>query len=375
MSAKHVIVTGAGAPAAEGAPIQSKLLQRFWETEQSDLREARLFRRANPDPGVPWPNPWFEVLFDLDLYFKKFFGIDVGREPTSAGSGKEFEFPTFEEALGMLDLALFNQEDFPDFQEHPYHAAIGMTRYHLIALIASGLSKAVPDIGKHHLRLVESLRKIGRLQQTAFVTLNYDMLLDKALERTVGPENVDYVVQFRSQGNHIATRITDGIPLVKVHGSLDWLYCACCRTLDRDDVRRVIPGLFEGTPFCSCGNVKRPMIVAPSFVKSFSNLALQKLWATAEEFIGAAERIVFCGYSLPDADLNFKYLIKRAQLRSQGRKEVIVINSHQHKADSDKKQEADRYKRFFGTDISLAYTNYSFEEFAYDPTIADAARN
>jgi hypothetical protein len=46
-----------------------------------------------------------------------------------------------------------------------------------------------------------------------------------------------------------------------------------------------------------------------------SNFHLQTIWRSAEQDLAAAKQIVFCGYSLPDADLHLKYLFKRVEMK------------------------------------------------------------
>jgi hypothetical protein len=76
-------------------------------------------------------------------------------------------------------------------------------------------------------------------------------------------------------------------------------------------------------------------------------------------------RIIFCGYSFPDADIHIKYLLKRAQTNRNTSLEFTVINHHPGKQASEIELEKCRYKRFLGSAVD--FTTKSFEEFVADP--------
>jgi len=76
---KTAIFLGAGASAAEGAPIQSALFRKYFGS-----------------PRVQKHSPMYR---DLAQFFKSIFNINL------AAPLKKITFPTFEEALGVLDLA------------------------------------------------------------------------------------------------------------------------------------------------------------------------------------------------------------------------------------------------------------------------------
>lgn len=89
-----MIFTGAGASAADGAPIQAALFKAFaCELRANDNR--KLYHSAwSSDEALP-------------PYFREFFGIDIFRDDLD-----EVDFPTFEEALGVLELARGRDDSF-----------------------------------------------------------------------------------------------------------------------------------------------------------------------------------------------------------------------------------------------------------------------
>jgi hypothetical protein len=77
------------------------------------------------------------------------------------------------------------------------------------------------------------------------------------------------------------------------------------------------------------------------------------------------QHVVFCLYSLPDADMHIKYLLKRAQTNRSGLLKFTVINNFPGKLSNVCTEEEYRFKRFLGAAVN--YTGLSFEEFANDP--------
>ncbi|MBD8490866.1 SIR2 family protein [Echinicola sp. CAU 1574] len=354
MNITDVIITGAGASAAEGIPIQSQLFKKFWVRNSESLLKVRSIQNKDQLRA-------FDIVLDnIDRYLQRFFNVDV-----LSIQDDKVQFPTFEEALGILDLALTYGEEFEDSSE----GDIKTIQSDLIFLIAKSILQEMPNSPQCHVKLVDELFRMGRLQSTAFLTTNYDLLLDDALIQKVGSGNLDYrVVLLRNDESYVIGN--ESITLLKLHGSLDWIYCPSSKTLIKESVERIIPN-DSMTPFFECANIPRPVIIPPSFIKSLSNFYIQQIWMEAEKIIRDAERLIFCGYSFPDADLNFKYLLKRSQLGSKTLREVVVINNHQGKAASVLAEESNRYRRFFGPGINVKFSDWSFGDFANNPSIID----
>lgn len=82
------------------------------------------------------------------------------------------------------------------------------------------------------------------------------------------------------------------------------------------------------------------------------------------------EHIVFCGYSFPDADIHLKYVLKRREVLdvpANRRKLLIsVFNSHPGKSSAQKKDEEERYKRFFVAPV-ISHQDAGFDEFSSNP--------
>jgi hypothetical protein len=142
------------------------------------------------------------------------------------------------------------------------------------------------------------------------VTFNYDVGLDWAL---------------RSSGlmpNYHLEGSTGDIPLLKLHGSLNWAECESCHKIvtstdplegDVGTLRlhRVQKFVWKAAPRCSCGGpvpFEKPVLVPPSWDKSEYRQTIRAVWKRAAQELAEATTIIICGYSIPESDSFFKYL-------------------------------------------------------------------
>jgi len=125
---------------------------------------------------------------------------------------------------------------------------------------------------------------------------------------------------YRRESSHFGT-------LLKLHGSINWLYCKTCHRLELglSDSKRYLkvmnrvagPSiqqalLTDGSPCPTCQSKLRPLLVAPTHLKDYRNPHLAQVWYEAERVLRDATRAIFIGYSLPEDDVEVIYLLKRS---------------------------------------------------------------
>ena len=340
MPVEDVIFLGAGASAADGAPLQNQLFRSYFQ-----------HRQLQND----------EISDSLRKFFKDFFGIIVSNE------NDDIDYPTFEEILGILELAIARGESFKHYPLLPGSPKIQSVREQLIFLVARILKETLKVERLNHDRIVRRLAHEKRLSKTAFISLNYDILIDNAITDAHAIIDLDYGISFtnfRKKNDWHKPRKGRSVVLYKLHGSLNWLYCPTCIAVTITPKEKSVSTLIERPIACKvCYSNMIPIIIPPTFFKVMSNYYLQLIWRSAENTLRKAERIFFCGYSFPDADVHIKYLLKRVELNRGRTPEIFIINNHSGKHDANKLQEESRYKRFFSNKQKIHYLNLSFEEF------------
>jgi NAD-dependent SIR2 family protein deacetylase len=362
---KTAIFLGAGASAAEGAPVQNNLFKEYFKSVKSEP----IVKATGNDP--------LQMKSQLALFFKEIFDIDI----TTADLDK-VRFPTFEEVLGLLDLAELRREAFKKYELEDfgrYGNRIRLVRQFIVLAMAKAIADSLATSKDLHEELIKNLKKARLLSETVFISTNYDILIDNAitaLSKARPGANLDYGIEFTNyETGGWSKPNAHAVPLYKVHGSLNWFYCPSCNTMTLTPNVKGVIDLITDVPrtrdraVCgTCRSIMTPIIVPPTFYKDMSRVFLGIIWNKAETALKHVERIIFCGYSFPESDMHIKYLLKRIQFNRSVPKTLrfIVIN---HRPGKDSHQAADEKERFdrFLSGKSVDYTECSFEDFTKAP--------
>ncbi|MGL4912892.1 MAG: SIR2 family protein [Romboutsia sp.] len=348
------IFLGAGASAAENSPIQNELFSEY-------------FASLTPKD--------FQNDMNKELYrfFKQMFKIDVINDDM-----EKVNFPTFEEVLGLLDLAEQRRESFKNFGLETLNRrsdSIRFLRQYLILLMARAIHKTEDRRNEYHKMLVDNLLKENLLENITFISANYDIHIDNTIAALYSKKGqhimLDYGVDFTNfeVNDGWAKPIKPSVKLYKIHGSLNWLYCPICNSLTltpyEGGVMRLLDNIKEAKCL-DCKEITVPIIIPPTYFKNMSNVFISTVWREVEKSLRKCDVLVFCGYSFPDADIHIKYMLKRVQSsRKKPPIKIMVFNNHEGKKEDSLEKEEERYKRFLGND--LIYTRNSFQDFASNP--------
>jgi hypothetical protein len=150
-------------------------------------------------------------------------------------------------------------------------------------------------------RFVAFLDRLSLLSSTVFVSMNYDILLDRVLNVS-DLFQVDYDLEdFVKPPNEDAKRASrKPVKLLKLHGSLNWRMCEECHLL-RDTGNMVV---WPESQCNDCGSkVARPMLIRPTLLKDFRHRVWRDIWRKAGHVLANASHWIFVGYSLPLADV------------------------------------------------------------------------
>jgi len=171
-------------------------------------------------------------------------------------------------------------------------------------------------------RLPEGMQRIycmvaspkGLPIENVFITFNYDEVLEYFLRLMGYP--IDYKVGLLKPFGLAQSPTPEPIPVLKLHGSVNW-YLKKVKKEDKikiadsyDDIR---------------GNEEKiPYLLPPTWKKN--DAKINRIWATAIRHISEASRIFIIGYSIPQTDLHFKYLLAAGLAGNIGLKEIVFIN-------------------------------------------------
>jgi len=100
-------------------------------------------------------------------------------------------------------------------------------------------------------------------------------------------------------------------------------------------------------------------IVMPTFLKNLNNIQNKLIWQNAGIELSEADKIVCIGYSLPQADFEFKQLLSR-MIKSDAIIEVYLVgNDNPEKCEEKNKHltAGYRYQNFFSNrELTINYT-------------------
>lgn len=317
-------VLGAGASYEDGAPLQSELLRNLAVNEA--VRNSALGS---------------EVWTFLESEFA-FSGDDA---------------PTLESVFGYLDYLLLHGESIPHYTLSQLRAVRESLEALVHYAIGGGASQQ-PSTYRKFWKVIERCSlNVGVL------TTNYDCLADEAFDFLYSKGGLlDYCIPlmnyelYETHAQHIdpfnwwvnprapvpqwGASSPFAIKLIKLHGSLNWKYCSCCGQVlltpwnsripldQRGFVLEIPPeGQIAGSQReYTCpwdGSRFESLILPPSHVKTTSHPVINQLRLEAAQELRAARRVVFIGYSFPEADVHLKALFKK-NLRPEC--EIVVVN-------------------------------------------------
>jgi NAD-dependent SIR2 family protein deacetylase len=160
-------------------------------------------------------------------------------------------------------------------------------------------------------RLLAKILKAGN--KVCLISFNYDFLLDLALGEKARTPKIGwtYCVPFNAgviNSPYYQPSADPQIYLLKLHGSLRWLQCLGCGSLQLR--YHMTYDHITSTTWPSCNSCEsssgsfigfKPVLVAPTPVKYFPD-ALKVAWFSAAECLKKAEKLTVIGYSFPAFD-------------------------------------------------------------------------
>ena len=167
----------------------------------------------------------------------------------------------------------------------------------------------------------------------SFITTNYDLNLECALfHHGVGVNPGFHII--RANGEPGGLYHERGLPLHKLHGSVNWYPSS--KGAGVEVVDKVVPVQNYGPkernrqlPFPCCGNYEPPgvpLIIPPSFLKPDLPEALRAIWRGAGKVLSEAHFIAFVGYSFPPSDTEMMYFLARALAENASLRAIYIVD-------------------------------------------------
>ncbi|MEI6083892.1 MAG: SIR2 family protein [Verrucomicrobiota bacterium] len=332
----HVYVFGAGASAAEPlcAPVMSAFLKRGFDLLYS---VTLLESQGKSNTHFPKSSFW-KVAEMLDRLFKSNLAgeitdlvsqdIEYARQNRMVlihGGAPIRRIPLGATIEDLLTFAELNEEDsewhkyrqpLRDFVFVTLDSALDPKRSSSSTYTPQGVIRTPLYCYDHFVA-----KRVDPRNRNVFISFNYDEFLDRALWLADTPLPADYNLSFThvdQWDQYEAMMLHDGhhkkaADLLKLHGSTNWARCSQCDGLHLFSFRHYVAMLKEPCKRCKRADAfLTPVLVPPTFRKDIKRYGIDAVWNKAEQALVSADHITIIGYSFPDADLEAKWLFKRA---------------------------------------------------------------
>jgi hypothetical protein len=351
MSRSHVYIVGAGFSKHAGLPLQA------------DFTEALL------EPRKDEKYPMRPLIDHLDQFIHDAFDHKL--------SANARYWPNLEDVFTNIDLAANTGHHLGP--QHP-PSFLRTTRRVLLARMMCMLHERFTEASETESEDWNSLNAFFQgldIRESAFISINWDTVIERRLAALKDVAAFEYkcgaiAADFKSEQKVISIRNlkedVQAMPVVKIHGSVNWLYCDNCRHLYWFPPEKAIEVALqlvtrkEGkrlklTRLDDCERWHCPLctsvplttrIATFSFLKALDFPMFEKSWLSAEHLLRNAKKWIFVGYSLPAADYEFKHLLKRVQLSRAKVPEFVVITGG---GPENAKYTRNNYQHFFGREI------------------------
>ncbi len=355
---KTVLFLGAGASACEVVPVQGRLLHY----------------------AEKYCSPKSKIGLDLDWKI-------VVKFLQRLAPGVPIDRRQLEDCLTFLDKAEVSQEVIAGFGRlglvEPRRALMNCISHTIAAAQRGQLDLEGQELASRRrqtpmVKLGKFLRKEAKTVRGrwSIVSTNWDTTLDFALGGKASSV-IDYCTytnpweryyrDLEDESDRSRTRVREvpsiwkrplgrpTVKLLKLHGSLNWLWCPTCSRLFvssthniglRGTVRsglkpyrrrfycpecRIIAGSDYRAP------ILREVLVTPTMLKRLDMVHLRMIWYNALVEIAEAKRVIFVGYTAPLADFELRYMLAKAFSVRQTRPKVYVISRGQEDPEQLKK--------------------------------------
>jgi hypothetical protein len=352
-SVSHLFIVGAGFSSNAGLPLTGAFTKA--------LVDVRRLRSSGPSNK-------------LVEYLKSFV-----EETFGARAADSQVWPDLEDVFTLLDLSANTGHHLgPNYSAAELRTVRRALIVRLIRMLQQKFNRGKGAAGAKWVALSEFFDRL-ELTEVAMLSLNWDCVIENSLEARKRVSLIDYgngAVRARFVGKDV--KLSESRPgpfqLLKPHGSINWLYCDACRKLlwfETKDIEQIAQTLFKEKdwqnvdlkmengefrklrdPICPvCGSHALGTRLATfSYRKALDFPMYAATWRQAETLLRDARTWIFIGYSMPAADFEFKYLLKRVELSRKKKPDIVVIT-----AGGDAGTTVARYTNFFGVGRIRSY--------------------
>lgn len=280
-------------------------------------------------------------------------------------SRNKFSYPGLPLLMSLIDTAIDRGQPLgAAYDVETLRRVRGAIEYAIFAVLEYKLRSANFQL---HLQAIDRL--FPAAIEPRLISLNYDIIADNTLATRSQITFPDYGCDIQTEMYRNREKFGK---LLKLHGSLNWLYCPNCHRLDvavsrsGQSFSKALQELYaseggetndldhrytcHGSPCKNCSTFVRPVMITPTQKKDYRNPHIAQIWYRAEEMLRTANSAVFVGYSMPADDVEVVYLLKRG-LEKIPAKLITVVEFDEKNRGVGEHDVGQRYESVFGPGI------------------------
>lgn len=166
----------------------------------------------------------------------------------------------------------------------------------------------------------------------SIVTTNYDLHAEYAAIRQgikINPgESILLKRKYNAQYS-VYSKDPSAIPLVKLHGSVNWLNDSSGELCVEDRFFREYksnPAVGTFQPLESMTLDNQNAIVAPTVLKTSVPRVFEEQWRRAASLLQHADKVCFIGYSFPESDTHMRYFLAASMFGNARIRQILAID-------------------------------------------------
>jgi hypothetical protein len=277
-----------------------------------------------------------------------------GRAPVRAYLVDNFGIDPFVGEHRMEEV--FNYLYSQAFSDHPTDECLE-AYWGLIRMYSAAIARTTnPLTGTSRYGVGALIRYLWRTRpacELTIITFNQDLVIEKALtsarstrryrdipwsiRSSYGLDFAQFLVDRRGASSLMSADHISSLPVLKMHGSLNWVYTVRSGQDPKNSIRHPTTQLrclvnqrVHGDIQLNVGTRSRdvlPVVVPPIYEKaSRYGQVVGGVWSNADRAIRSAEELIVFGYSFPEADFAARSLLRSAFHGNNLVKSVTVID-------------------------------------------------
>lgn len=372
MAEKTVYILGAGFSMNSGAPSQSSLIEEIYKLKKTYVKKSHLS-----------VNNWIDR---FDKFLKETLYV----------TETQIKFYTLEDIFTTIDRSILENISFRNHSPKELSELRDIFNRLIILAVRNAIEKSNKDqssiekFAKHIISLSKQRIENENEDKVSVITTNWDIMLDNITHNLIAIEEkpkglkfsgvVDYCCYISSldknddsikPGLYAIGKGRYNVKILKLHGSLNWMQCQRCQRLYVKYYKRWNGGYVFDKKYCRhCNsnfkdeseetNLLSVNLIMPTFLKNLNNVQNKLIWQNAGIELSEASKVVFLGYSLPQADFEFKQLLSR-MIRKDAKIEAVLVakdnpKNYDHKDHLRFQTAGFRFENFFsGRSIDILY--------------------